>query len=168
MDNVSRIANEILGVQTVTLQELLEHPVSKKAISLGELIHNTSKKSIKYKKGCVARLEKAMPKLGRWNFTVKCSEPWSEGPYTTRIRLLKKGKKTKGFLGREVEVSCNCLAWQFNGADWNALNKGYSERQYSNGEAPNVRDPRRKFLICKHVAAVVPLVQKYIIPKGFK
>jgi len=167
--NLTKIANEILNTRIVTLKELFNIPFDKSAMSLGELINKTNKKSIKYTKGCTAELDRAMPKIGRWNFTVKCTEKWSKGPYVVRIRLIKKkGRKTKGFLGREVKISCNCDAWKYNGADYNAKQEEYSERQYSDGSAPDVKDPKRKYLICKHVAACVPMLKKFIIPKGFK
>lgn len=150
------------------LSDFLEHPFSKIAMSLGELVNQTNKKSIKYVKGCVATIERNMPKIGRWNFSVKCNEPWSQGPYTVRVKLLKqKGRKTKGILGREIEISCTCNAWQYNGADYNSLTKDYNERQMSDGSTPDIRDPKRKYLICKHVAACAPLFKKFIIPEGF-
>ena len=165
---IDQVVKDILNIKTIPLRNLFNPILVKRAMSLGELITNTSKKSIKYVNGCTAELKKAMPKSGRWNFSVICTQPWSEGPYTPRFRLLKKGRKTKGILGREIECSCNCNAWKYNGADYNALNKDYSERQYSDGSAPNKRDKRRKYLICKHIAACVPLLKEFIIPKNFK
>jgi hypothetical protein len=165
---ITNIVNEILNTKRVSLKQLFNIPFDKKALSLGELFVKTNKKSIKYSKGCTAVLDRAMPKVGRWNFSVSCTEKWSKGPYVVRIRLLKtKGKKTKGFLGREVEISCNCNAWRYNGADYNAKSDDYSERQYSDGSAPDVRDPKRKYLICKHVAACVPILKNFLIPKSF-
>lgn len=165
---INKIANEILSIKIMTLEELFNNPISKIAISLGELVFRTSKKSIKYAKGCVATSKKNDPKNGRWTFSVRCNQNWSKGPYDVRFKLLKdKGSKTKGILGREIQVSCNCNAWKYNGADSNALSQDYSERQYSNGQAPNTRDPQRKYLICKHIAAAVPLFKRFLIPKDF-
>jgi hypothetical protein len=153
----------------MTVEQLFDHPFSKTAMSLGELVMHTNKKSVKYQKGCVATLKKSMPKLGRWVFTVKCNENWSKGPYDVRFKLIEgKGKKTIGVLGREILMSCPCKAWKFNGADFNANSKDYLERQYSNGQAPEIRDPKRKYLICKHVATCVPILKKFIIPERFK
>jgi len=163
---VYKIANEIT---TMYVNELLEHPFSKIAMSAGELIFRTSRRSIKYAKGCVATSKRNEPRSGRWTFGVRCHEQWSKGPYDVRFKLVqKKGRKTQGILGREIEVSCNCNAWKYNGADYNALSQDYSERQYSNGQLPNIRDPHRKYLICKHVAACVPLFKNFIIPEQFK
>jgi hypothetical protein len=147
---------------------LLGSSFSKKAMSLGELMVSTNSKSLKYVSGCTATIKRNMPDKGRWLFSVKSSEPWSKGPYDVRFKLVKDvGKKTKGILGREIMVSCTCRAWKFNGADYNSLRKDYNERQFSNGAPPNIRDPRKKYLICKHVAACVPIFKDFVIPEGF-
>jgi hypothetical protein len=166
--SIKKIVNEILSTKIVTINDLIEHEFCKIAISVGELIFKTNRRSIKYAKGCVATSKRNDPKNGRWTFRVKCSQGWSKGPYDVRFKLLKSKTKTKGILGREIEISCNCNSWKYNGADYNALDKDYSERQYSNGQPPNIRDPKRKFLICKHIAACVPLFKRFIIPEGFK
>ena len=54
------------------------------------------------------------------------------------------------------------------GADYNSLNRDYNERQMSDGSEPDIRDPKRTYLICKHIAACVPLFKKFIIPSNFK
>jgi len=168
-DLIREIANKILSTKTMFFEDLIEHPFAKVAMSAGELINRTSQRSIKYAKGCVATTKRNDPKNGRWTFSVKCHNLKSKGPYDVRFRLLKdKGSKTQGMLGREIEISCNCNAWKYNGSDFNALDKDYSERQYSNGQAPNIKDPQRRYLICKHVAASIPLFRRFIIPEGFK
>jgi hypothetical protein len=138
----------------------------KKAYSIAELL-NTSAKSVKYEKGCNASLTKATPKIGRWIFKVECNEKWSKGPYNVRFRLLK-GQTSPDMIGRDIEVSCNCNAWKYNGADYNAMKKDYSERQYSDGSTPNVRDKKRKYLICKHVAACIPIFSNYVVLTDYK
>ena len=161
-----KISNQILNTSILTVAQLLRLKpiIEKKALNLLDLMSETSKKSIKYEPGCIAELSRATPKIGRWIFNVKCSEHWSQGPYDVRFRVLKA--TTKDPMTRDVEVSCDCNAWRFNGADFNALRHDYSERQYSDGSAPSERDPKRKYLICKHVAACIPIFSGYIIPKG--
>lgn len=166
---IKKLANEILSTRTIEVDELFEHPFAKIAMTAGELIFRTNQRSIKYAKGCISTTKKNDPKNGRWTFSVRCNQNWSKGPYDVRFKLVPgKGSKTQGMLGREVEVSCNCNAWKYNGADFNALDKDYSERQYSDGQPPNKRDPQRRYLICKHVAASIPLFKKFIVPEGFK
>ena len=164
---IIKIANELMSAKVMTISELFEHEFSKIAMTAGELILRTSQKSIKYAKGCTATSKRNDPARGRWTFTVRCHQRRSRGPYDVRFRLLKGGKKTIGMLGREIEISCNCNAWKYNGADFNSLQKNYNERQYSDGSPPNERDPARRYLICKHVAICVPLFKRFIIPKEF-
>jgi hypothetical protein len=165
---IQSIANEILSARVLPLRVLFNHSLAKSAMTAGELLFKTNQRSIKYARGCVATTKRNDPKNGRWMFTVKCHQPKSKGPYDVRFKLLGTGPKTQGMLGREVEVSCNCNAWKYNGADFNALDKDYSERQYSDGTAPNTRDPQRRYLICKHVAASIPLFKRFIVPEKFK
>lgn len=143
--------------------------LKKEAISLGELLLNTSKRSQKYLRGVKARLYRSYPDRGRWEFRAEGSERWSKGPYTVIFQLLLgRGKKTVGLLGREVKVSCTCDAWKYLGADYNALTGGYSERQHSDGTPPNKKDRRRKFKICKHIGACAQLFKDFKIPEKFK
>ena len=123
-DCIIKTANELLSRRIITIGELFEHPFSKIAISAAELLFGTSQRSIKYAKGCVAIAKRNDPAHGRWTFAVKCHQPKSKGPYDVRFKLvIGKGKETTGILGREVEISCNCNAWKYNGADINALQK---------------------------------------------
>lgn len=166
---IHNLANEILSTQVWIISDLFESSIAKTAMTAGELLFNTNQRSIKYAKGCIATTKRNDPKNGRWTFSVKCNQQGSKGPYDVRFSLVKgKGSKTQGILGREVRVSCNCNAWKYNGADFNALEKGYSERQYSNGQYPHVRDPQRRYLICKHIAACIPLFKRFLIPDEFK
>jgi len=161
--------SDIINSRILSVAQLLARDrVIKKAWTIQELLDSTSKRSIKYKSGCMSRLRRSSPKLGRWLFTVKCGQAWSEGPYNIRFRLLNQGRRYKDLSKRQIQISCNCDAWKYNGADYNALNKDYSERKYSDGSSPNIRDKRRKYLICKHVATCIPIISKYLIPKDFK
>ncbi len=141
---------------------------NKIAISFGELVQNTSQRSKKYVKRCIPRLFRSLPDKGLWIYKVKGMEPWSKGINTVRFQLLNKGIKTVGILGRDISLSCTCDAWKFLGADYNALAGGYSERQLSDGRPPKIRDPRRKFKICKHIASCVPIFKDIPIPADFK
>ena len=78
---------------------------------------------------------------------------------TITSKELKQKQKIKD---RDVYVSCTCKYWKWNGPDFNANNQGYSERTFSNLESPDVRDPNRENLICKHVYAVLKHFNKNV------
>jgi len=168
LQTIRSIANEILSSKVMRIADLIEHEFSKIAMTTNQLLHQTSERSIKYARGCIATSKRNQPTLGRWSFSVRCNQNKSKGPYTVKIVLKKTGKPTQNILDREIKVSCNCNAWKYNGADFNALQKDYSESQYSNRQPPNKRDPTRRYLICKHIAASVPLFRRFLIPKEFK
>lgn len=135
--------------------------ILKKAMTLDELIARTSEKSVKNVKGCVSRMKKADPNIGRFLFSVRCGGTRSKGPYDVRFRF-KDAKIFAEPSKNHVQVSCNCGAWKYNGADYNSITKGYNERQFSTGAPPRVRDQNRRYLICKHIAACVPVFTKFL------
>lgn len=162
------LINEVLNTVVLKLSQITRRAAFiKSAYSVQDLLQDTSKKSVKYVDGCEAALVKATPKNGRWIFKVKCGAKWSKGPYKVRFRILK-GERGSDMNTRDVEISCNCNAWRYNGADFNSKSKDYQEREYSNGEAPNIRDRRRKYLICKHVAASIPIFSEFIVPQPYR
>lgn len=89
------------------------------------------------------------------------------GDYIVRIKLsqipavLKKQLTVRAvnrllkFKNRDVFVSCTCDFWHYNGPDYNAVQQGYSERQFSDLSSPDIKDPDREYLICKHVYKVL-------------
>jgi hypothetical protein len=172
MTNVENISNEILNTKKLSLKALFDvssYMVKFASYTVRELLNRTGITSIKYIGGCRARIWKAQPEIGLWTFTVRCSgRRWNKGPYVVRFKLLKGMLKLKKISDMDIETSCSCNAWKYNGADYNALAGDYSEKQYSNGMPPNVKDPRRQYLICKHVAVSIPLFSKYVIPKEYK
>jgi hypothetical protein len=172
MSKIELISNEILNTRRLSLKAILDvktYMVKFAYYTVKELLNRTGITSIKYTGGCRSRIWKAQPELGLWTFTVRCSgRRWNKGPYIVRFKLLKGILKQPKIFDRDVETSCTCNAWKFDGADYNALEGNYSEKQYSNGMPPNQKDPRRQYLICKHVAVSIPLFSKYAVPKGFK
>jgi len=164
----SRWLNAKIEAKKILVMSTNINVISKIAISLGELVQYTSERSKKYTKNCIPRIFRSYPEKGLWIYKVKGGERWSKGINTVRFQLLGKGIKTKGILGREISLSCTCDAWKFLGADYNALAGGYSERQFSDGRPPRIRDPKRKFKVCKHIASCVPSFKDTSIPATFK
>lgn len=154
----------------LSLSHLEDYKVGmeKSAVTLWDLRRRTSPFSKKYVPGCTARLLRTEAKRGRWLFRVTCSKPDSkkEG-HIVRIRILKgKGRK---MVTRDVQVSCSCGAWKYWGADFNAAGGEYLEGPpRSDGSAPDIRDPGRTYLICKHVYTVGFIVREWAVPYEFE
>ena len=157
-----------LNSASMTVERVLRRAMFiRKARTVEELLRRTSPQSVRYEGGCNARMTRATPKIGLWLFSVKCREKWSKGPYDVRFKITK-GQRLKDMNKREIKTSCNCNAWKYNGSDYNSLHGQYNERQYSEGQVPDTRDPHRINLICKHVAVCIPIFAKFIVPEEYK
>lgn len=111
--------------------------------------------------GVSARLYKAEPALARWTFLTGSGK----GNYFTVFQFIpERGIKDPNKLN--VRVYCTCPAWIFWGAQFNAVRGGYAYGPVRPKFAPPVhRDPSRKFLVCKHILACIPLIStKYRLP----
>jgi len=63
-----------------------------------------------------------------------------------------------------VRANCTCNSWLYWGAQYNAVTQDYHTGEIRiKFTPPNKRDPYRKFLVCKHVLACIPIVAKYKI-----
>jgi len=106
----------------------------------------------------------ARHRRNRWVYRV--------GDYLVRLRIIKipysisrkmtpaQLKKEKKIKDRDVYVSCTCDFWKWGGPDFNANEQDYSERSFSDLSSPDIRDPQRENLICKHVYAALKKFKK--------
>lgn len=51
-------------------------------------------------------------------------------------------------------VSCSCPDFVYSGAEWVLAQFGSAVIEYGNGEAPDITNPGRRKLICKHLVAL--------------
>lgn len=123
---------------------------------------------------------------GRWLFdAVTVGGERSGGPYRCRVRISPhtKNPESSRLSDKDIEVSCSCPAWRFNGPDYWSKVRRYlwtptdnvpnlfpdwpkPGRGYSDGSFPRVRDPRGRHGSCKHVVAVLNLIKDYWAPTG--
>jgi len=63
----------------------------------------------------------------------------------------------------QVAMSCTCNFWRYNGPEYNAKSNNYLLGNPSGtATPPNVRDPSRKYWLCKHAYAVVARLNDFI------
>jgi len=137
--------------------------------TLQRLERASSKLSKKYRNGCSAVFDKNRPKINRWDIHVTCGEEWSDNAgHIVKFKFIKSGNITKPEKSR-VLIACSCPFWVFYGCDFNSRTKDYNERPMYQDQpkgtsaAPTVRGKRN--LICKHVAAALPLIRNLRIKK---
>jgi len=63
----------------------------------------------------------------------------------------------------EVSLSCNCKFWRYNGPEFHASENSFMLGQpYGTASPPNIRDPDRKYWLCKHAAAVLKRLDYFV------
>jgi len=56
----------------------------------------------------------------------------------------------------KIALSCNCPFWRYNGPEFHAKHNAYMLGQpFGTAAPPNVRDPDRKYFLCKHAYSVL-------------
>ena len=101
-----------------------------------------------------------------WLFNVQGSEP---KPYRVRIRALPPQGNVKRMDKVDVQISCSCPFWQWQGPEhWASQNDYLYGKPKGTAASPVVKDPDSRHWMCKHVAAVLDKVKTYDVlqPKG--
>jgi len=145
----------------------------KVCVTVRELLSRTTRAVEQKTRGCGVGLIRQGRGRYTWSALVSCAETYSRGPYEVRVRVPKrawpKPGETKTLLETDVEVSCNCPAWLYWGSAYNAEQEQYRERRSPTGvEPPDIRDPMRERLVCKHAYLVLDKMQGMQItgPRG--
>lgn len=163
--SMEKIANNIVAEYILqTNPIILNEGTTKVALTIGELEKQTSEFSKKHTPGCTAKLTKTNRKYDRYTFRVVCSKKESNSAgHTVKVQILRNGNVRK-VRDLDIKVSCSCPFYRFYGPKYNADQRKYDEgsthKDYGK-IAPDTNDVNRVNLICKHVATVKPLLERY-------
>jgi hypothetical protein len=100
----------------------------------------------------------------RWIFSVDGSKG---NKYAVKVRAVRPRKNTTKFSKMDLEVSCSCPAWQWQGPEYHATQKAYQNDKVplqGTASVPHVRDPSGQNKVCKHVAAVLNMTRAWEVP----
>lgn len=118
----------------------------------GKTLHNRAKE-INFKKFRVDQ------KNNMWLFNVTGS---SGGSYRVRVKINPKTAVLRDVSKMDVQVSCSCDFWRWQGPEYWARKEGYLYgRPRGAATQPAVRDPNHWNGACKHVLAVFTKVKNY-------
>lgn len=88
---------------------------------------------------------------------------FQSGKYFQRLRAIpRSGSKAENILKMDVLVSCSCPFWRWQGPEhWSKENDYLYNRNRTRGTAayPEIRDPRMRHAVCKHLVSVFDLVK---------
>jgi len=144
-------------------------PLKGRTPTLAKLMHYTSAFSRKRAPNTTVSLISSDPKNLTWKYRAKGKEKWSDKAGHVVDVALEKTGDMKDFREMKVKIKCDCKFWKFYGPDFNSgsgnridpYRLGPSVIDPGVSPAPKIRDPGRNNMICKHVAAVGKVFQKY-------
>ena len=136
-----------------------------------EIVGATDSKVRQRSKQCKASLARSMRKYSVWLFRVQCQG--GKGPYIVKVKAfpdpkkLRRRTKTDVFVGEsDVAVTCSCPFWRWNGPDYNAKQGEFLyQKPKSNQSAPDIRDPKRVYKVCKHAVVALEKAATYAVEK---
>jgi hypothetical protein len=129
------------------------------AATLSELLSATSPDVVSRGKGIKPSLKRADPDKGLWTFTV----PGSKGEaYTVRVKALPPNKTVKKVEKAQVQVSCSCDFFRWQGPEHHAVKGGFLYgKPVGTASTPAQRDPDARNKVCKHIVSCLLLSRGY-------
>lgn len=105
-------------------------------------------------------LKRADIKNMRWIFSVK-----GDHVHAVKIRAIRPRNTTTKLSKMDLELSCSCPAWQWQGPEFHSTRRDYQlGKPVGTATPPDIRDPHRQNFVCKHVAAVLEATKTWEIP----
>lgn len=127
----------------------------RKADTISMIRRRTDNKTKQRAKDRPARITGYDSKRNLWFF--------QSGKYFQRLRAIPKpGSKATNVTQMDVLVSCSCPAWRWQGPEhWSKEHNYLYNRNRTRGTAefPEIRDPKFRHAVCKHMIAVFDLVE---------
>jgi hypothetical protein len=128
------------------------------AAKLAEIVQGLDPGIRSRARGITPKLKRADPKNVMYQFAV----PGSKGEsYTVRVKgVPSKNIRTIGKM--DLKLSCSCNFWQFQGPEHWARSDDYLYgKPRGTAARPDVKDPKGRNRVCKHVLAVLDHIAKW-------
>ena len=131
---------------------VLELPWRRRRLALKpeELEPRTPTKIQHNAQGCKVALTSYDKKSRIFTFSVNCGH----SPRTVQAALSDIDK---------VALSCDCPFWRYNGPEFHAKHNAYMLGQpFGTAAPPDIRDPDRKYFLCKHAYSVLKRLDDFV------
>ncbi len=130
----------------------------KSAATIAEILSQTDTGLLARAKAIPIKLSRVAPSKDAWVFKATGSKGDS---YTVKVKA--KAPKTIKDVGKaQIQVSCNCNFFQFQGPEYWAVTQGYLlGKPAGTATKPDVKDPKGKNRLCKHAIAVLEKARTY-------
>jgi len=153
---------ELVGIEPIPWVELSLTDIGsgKVAVTIKSLLDTVQNNILDNASNCSTSLYRRDKKFQRLFFRSSCNESYSAGPWTSRVYFI--GGRSRKRKTQDVKVSCNCTYFKYWGPLHNTMTMGALNRDRKRVQAPNVRDPGRDHILCKHLnnALVIALGER--------
>lgn len=130
------------------------------AVKLSELTQGLNPKVQQSSRKCKTTVKRVDSKNLRWLFSVDCGN----GLKVVKLQAVRPKNAVK-LVKMDLRVACSCPFWQWQGPEHHAQSKGYLlGNPRGTASQPDIKDPDKTHLVCKHVASVLDLVRGWEIP----
>jgi hypothetical protein len=111
-------------------------------------------------RGCQVQIRRVDAPNLRWLFAVDCGN----GGKVVRLKAQRVGNVVR-LAKMHLRVSCSCKAWRWLGPEYHAKKEKYLDgKPVGTASSPDIKDPERTHLVCKHVSAVLGFIKKWEVP----
>lgn len=131
------------------------------AATMQEMLTGLNPKFVSKAQACTVTMKRADVANMRWIFAVNCGN----GAKAVKVKARRKGNVTL-FSKMDLHVSCSCPAWQWQGPEFHSTTKSYQDPNtplQGTASTPDIRDPERQNLVCKHVAAALSFTKTWAV-----
>lgn len=130
------------------------------AATAEQILNGLNPEFVDRSRSVAVNLKRADLKNMRWVFSVK-----GKHVYAVKVRAMRPRANTTKFSKMDLELSCSCPAWQWQGPEFHSTGQEYQLGPLlGTASSPDVRDPARQNFVCKHVAAVLHATKAWDIP----
>jgi len=91
----------------------------------------------------------------------------SKETYVVRMKVSRPAKNVSKLGRMDLEVSCSCPFWQWQGPEhWAKFGNYLYGSPRGTASKPSIKDPTSIHKVCKHVAATLDMVKNWELPTG--
>ena len=132
----------------------------KYAYTAEQILSNLNPKVLDRSRKSKVDLKRADVRNLRWIFNVTGNDT-----YTVKLKALRPRRNVTKLSKMDLEISCTCPAWQWQGPAFHATTSEYQlGKAPGTASTPDIRDPNRVNKVCKHVAAVLDATRGWDVP----
>lgn len=151
----------VVPLKANIVEQLPETPLSKKGLTLRQLLRNTARfrKETGKEEVVIQKLKKQKTKSGLPAISAVATHPEAYMPGKTvkkrDVYIIGLDDQNKPVnRQRRVMVSCNCEDFVFHGGEYACALHGAAKIIYGNGEPPTFTNPGNVPFLCKHLSGL--------------